>query len=71
MAKMLRRNRKQSRITFSPFTKCACCAGPIWFGRAAEERQWQRDQRVDIGPALRPNYNSGQPAIRYDHKEIP
>lgn len=43
MAKMMRRNRKRSRGAFSPFTKCACCAGPVWFGRSTEKQQWRRE----------------------------
>ena len=44
MPKMLRRNRKRSRIAYTPFTSCGCCDGPKFFGRAAEKRQWRKEE---------------------------
>lgn len=46
--KMAGRTRKRSRISFSPFTGCPCCAGPVAYGRTAERRLWRAEYADDM-----------------------
>ena len=61
MGKMMRRNRKKSRIAYTPFSRCFCCDGPTFYGRAAEKRQWRRDDEDLIADELRMIHRRRQP----------
>ena len=47
MAKMMGRNLKRSRTSFTPFSECPCCDGPTPKGRAAEKREWTAEVEDD------------------------